>query len=114
MPYRSIHRFTLPEVAALLYPEAWMEHIGPYAEQYNVDPYLPLAVMREESHFREAVDSSAGARGVMQIMPATGQWLGDMVKDAGPYTHDRLYENAYNIKLGTYYLGHLLRQFDGV
>ncbi len=100
-------------LAPLLYPQAWFDEISTHAAAYGVDPFLPLAVMREESHFRDAIDSVAGARGVMQIMPKTGAWLGTQVPEAGAYSHDRLYDRPYNIQLGTYYLGHLLRQFDG-
>jgi len=99
-------------LARLLYPEAWIDRICPYADTYDVDPYLSLAVMREESHFREDIDSTSGARGVMQIMPPTGEWLGERVPDAGEYSHDRLYDVSYNIRLGTYYLGYLMRRFD--
>lgn len=101
-----------PALAPLLYPKAWFEHVRAQATAYDVDPYLPLAVMREESHFRDAIDSVAGARGVMQIMPKTGAWLGERVTEAGPYSHDRLYDLHYNIQLGTYYLGYLMRKFD--
>ncbi|MCP1225493.1 transglycosylase SLT domain-containing protein [Sebaldella sp. S0638] len=40
-----------------------------YSKQYNVDPVLVFSVMKTESHFRHSTLSSAGARGLMQLMP---------------------------------------------
>ncbi len=45
------------------------------ARQYGVDPALVKAVAWQESRWRNHVVSSAGARGIMQIMPATGRWI---------------------------------------
>lgn len=65
---------------------------------------LALAVARVESNFQAHVESSAGARGVMQIMPATA-W-GEFRVPA-----DRLWDPQVNIRLGVDYLERLYRQY---
>lgn len=62
------------------------------------------AIARQESSFDRTALSSAGARGVMQLMPATAQ---DVAGKLGlPYTRDMLFSDpAYNVRLGSYYIG---------
>ena len=47
-----------------------------YAEHYGLDPFWVLAVMWTESHFQSKVVSSVGAKGLMQVMPATALHIG--------------------------------------
>lgn len=70
----------------------------------TVPPTLALAVARVESNFAADVTSSAGARGVMQIMPATA--LGEFGVGA-----DRLYDAQTNIRLGIAFLARLYRAY---
>lgn len=56
-----------PEIAAV-FREA--------AHRYGLDERLLIAVARRESNFRHDAISHAGARGIMQLMPATAKWLG--------------------------------------
>lgn len=70
------------------------------AYRYHVPPGLALAVGHVESFFRADVTSSAGARGVMQIMPATAQ--GEFGVSA-----DRLFNAALNVDLGVRFLRQL-------
>lgn len=73
---------------------------------------LLLAMMRQESAFDTLAESSAGARGLMQLMPATAK---QMAKTLGVnFSHKRLHSDPeYNVKLGAAYLADLLRRFDG-
>jgi soluble lytic murein transglycosylase len=72
---------------------------------------LLLAVMRQESAFDVEAQSSAGARGLMQIMPSTAKML---ARDLGmSYAPDKLTGDAnYNMKLGSYYLSSIISDFD--
>ena len=72
---------------------------------------LLLAVMRQESAFDVEATSSAGARGLMQIMPSTAKML---ARDLGvSYTPDKLTRDPhYNMKLGSYYLASIISDFD--
>jgi soluble lytic murein transglycosylase-like protein len=73
------------------------------AQKYDVDPSLVAAVVETESRFRTNARSQVGARGLMQLMPKTGRWLG-----AG-----NLYNAEQNVDAGAKYLKYLNRRFDG-
>ena len=78
----------------------------------GVDPALALAVIRQESSFDVAANSPAGARGLMQLMPATA--AATARKLGVPVSLTALTADpAYNIRLGTTFLRGLLDQFDG-
>lgn len=72
------------------------------AAKYGVDPSLALAVAQQESGLNPNARSSAGAIGVMQLMPATAAQLGVDPNDP-----------AQNIDGGVRYLSQLLSQFGG-
>ncbi len=77
-----------------------------------VEGALVLAVMREESGYRPAVVSSAGARGLLQIMPETGERLAGSLGLA-TFDADDLFLPHYNVRLGSSYLHQLLARFGG-
>jgi soluble lytic murein transglycosylase len=68
--------------------------------------------MREESGYRPTVVSTVGARGLLQIMPETGERLAQEVALAD-FDPDDLFEPPINIRLGAHYLRTLLIRFDG-
>lgn len=59
----------------LIFPIAHRESLMTVAKEYEIDPYLALALAKQESTFRASIVSRAGATGVMQLMPATAKWL---------------------------------------
>ena len=69
-------------------------------------------IMRQESAFMEDVRSSAGAMGLMQIMPATGKLIWKKQKKPG-YRSSRLLNPNENIAAGSFYLRDMLNIFDG-
>ncbi|NQW09696.1 MAG: lytic transglycosylase domain-containing protein [Alphaproteobacteria bacterium] len=71
-----------------------------------VPPALALAVAEAESDFAADAESSAGARGVMQIMPATGRGEFGVEPDA-------LWDPRLNVRLGVRFLGDLIERYDG-
>jgi len=81
----------------------YMEIIIEAAERYGVDPALITAVIKAESEFNPRAVSHRGARGLMQLMPATARALG--VKNS--------FNPEHNIHGGTKYMKQLLDQFDG-
>lgn len=96
----------------LSYPLAWWDTVLRWAGTYRVDPYLVLAVMREESGFSPTAVSSSDARGLMQLLPSTARWIAeDKLKI--PYREADLFSPDFNIRLGTWYLSYLLDQFEG-
>ena len=56
-----------------LYPLGYYDEILKLSKKNNLDPYLVLALIREESHFSPEIASSAGALGLMQLMPFTAK-----------------------------------------
>jgi len=72
---------------------------------------LVLALIRQESGFMADAQSPVGARGLMQLMPATAT---QMARSVGvPYAAARLDDPAYNIRLGSAYLSSLIDRFGG-
>lgn len=88
------------------YATAFDEHIAKAARTHGVDPLLLHAVIRQESNYRQRVVSHAGARGLMQVMPATGRMLG--VANA-----DDLFDSFTNIDAGARLIAQLWQTFDG-
>ncbi len=80
-------------------------------ENLPVPAALSLAIMRQESSFNPTAESSAGAKGLMQIMPNTAKLLSK--KYAIPYHIDMLFDSSYNTRMGSAYLADLLNKFDG-
>ena len=77
-------------------------------------PEMTLAIARRESEFDPGVQSGVGARGLMQIMPATGIEVAKILGRSDDHTTERLTSDPdYNAQLGTAYLAMLARRFDG-
>lgn len=77
----------------------------------GAEPALVLAITRQESQFDPRVRSSADARGMMQILPATGR---KVARQMGVSWSDGLLWDAHaNMRLGSRYLGDLVQEFQG-
>ena len=95
----------------IIYPFRYTEIITCWASTYQLDPYLVAAVIRSESRFRTNAVSHAGAIGLMQVTPTTGQWIAEQLNVEG-FTEDALFDPDLNVKFGSWYLRHLLDQFN--
>lgn len=73
------------------------------AEKYDVDPLLVAAVIEQESRFNRRAKSPVGAKGLMQLMPRTGRWMG--AKD--------FYDAEQNVDAGVKYIKYLNKRFNG-
>lgn len=78
----------------------------------DIDPLLVAAVVRAESMFSKTAVSRRGAKGLMQLMPATGKYLSKISKIELKAVSD-LHNPETNIKLGIWYLKYLERRFSG-
>lgn len=97
----------------LSWPPAYREVVTDvFPRDAVIDPALVWAIMREESGYRPWVTSSAGARGLLQIMPTTGAQLAQK-KGYTDFEPDDLYTPRVNIDLGAAYLDELGRRFPG-
>jgi soluble lytic murein transglycosylase len=74
-----------------------------YARAHGVDEAWLLAVARQESRFATDARSGAGARGLMQIMPATAKWVARQSRLRG-YRAERVNDVETNVTLATRYL----------
>lgn len=92
----------------LAYAEAILRESG----AFGLDPCLVAAVIHCESRGQAEVCSPKGARGLMQIMPATGEWISEKLALTS-FTEDALYEADVNIRFGCWYLSYLLEKYDG-
>jgi len=93
------------------YPRAYRDLIEKYqALGANPEGYL-YSIMRKESGFNPHDLSYADAQGLLQMIPATTLRVAKELKI--PYDPGRLYEPAYNIQTGSWYIGHLLQKFKG-
>jgi soluble lytic murein transglycosylase-like protein len=102
--FDEVHR-----ISSAIRAEFFAEEI-PYGElihekavKYNVDPALVAAVIEQESRFRPKAKSAVGARGLMQLMPRTGKWMGA----------NNLYDPEQNIDAGVKYIKYLHQRFNG-
>jgi len=96
----------------LLYPKLYWDEISLYAMKYNVDPYLVLAIIREESMFDPLKLSKTKDKGLMQLAPIMAR---DLAYRIGlRYTGETmLYTPKLNIRLGTFYISRLNTLFKG-
>ena len=93
------------------YPLEYQQSIAENAEKQGLPPALVAGIIRQESAFDRKAKSWAGARGLMQIMPATAkEWAARLDLDHSP---DRLYDPEYSIRLGSAYFRWVLRRFGG-
>jgi soluble lytic murein transglycosylase len=105
--------FTLAKVGYLddvnlRFPKAFDKKITQYASKRKINPAWAFAIARRESSFMPDARSSAGAKGLMQIMPATAKEL-----KGSPVDTWYLYNAENNIELGTKYLRELLDKNKG-
>ncbi len=96
----------------LAYPQGYWDSIVTYSRKYGQDPYFVAAIVREESQFHAEALSPAGARGVMQVMPATGEWIAQIIRMKG-FNQSKLFDSDTAINLGTWYISHLMKRFKG-
>ena len=93
------------------YPMTYAPEIRAAAEEFDLDPAYVASVALAESSFNAEAVSSAGAIGLMQIMPSTGEWIAGKLDDA--FDVQRLYEPSVNLRYGCWYLRFLLDRYDG-
>lgn len=86
--------------------------VNRYAERQSLAPAYVFAVIRQESAFRADAHSPAGARGLMQLMPATARRVAKQRLQQKPPTRRQLKQPATNIALGTAYLRQVLDKWQ--
>jgi len=94
-----------------LYPLYYEDMIRERALEYEIDPLLVLAMIREESRFNSWDESVAGARGLMQIIFSTGEWIAQKI-NLEEFNDEMLFDPEINIDLGCWYIDYLEERFS--
>ncbi len=91
-----------------LFPLPFIEPVVNWSQQRQLNPLLVMALIRQESRFEPEIRSIAGATGLMQVMPGTGQWIADKIQ-----LKDYNLKNPNdNVKLGTWYLDYTHQEYS--
>ena len=93
------------------YPLAYKELVEKWQHLGASPPYYLYSIMRKESGFDPHVLSYADAQGLLQMIPATTQRVVRVLGE--PYDPGKLYDPEFNIRTGSWYIGHLLSKFGG-
>ncbi|MGB0062243.1 transglycosylase SLT domain-containing protein [Candidatus Binatus sp.] len=100
-----------PVAERVRYPRAYWDLFSSASSRRVLDPYLVLALSRQESLFNPKATSSSNARGLMQLIPSTAR---KMASQEGMDTEKiPLYDPSVNVQLGTAYLKNLFAMFNG-
>ena len=93
------------------YLAPFLEQVRPIAHEQGLDNAWVYGLMRQESRFVIAAKSSAGASGLMQLMPATARWVAKKIglKDYNP---GRVHDPEINLRLGTAYMRMVMESLD--
>lgn len=97
----------------LMYPLAFWPVVESASKRFDLDPFLVLSIIREESRFEPEARSPAGALGLMQLMPGTASRI---IKKASLETNQYkdLKDIKTNIGIGAFYLKELLKEFQSM
>ena len=91
-----------------LFPIPYKEEIVEWSTQRQLNPLLVAALIRQESRFEKQIRSSAGAVGLMQVMPDTGKWVAQKI-ELKEYDVEK---PSDNIQLGTWFLDFTHKEYD--
>ncbi|TVQ41858.1 MAG: tail length tape measure protein [Gloeocapsa sp. DLM2.Bin57] len=92
-----------------LFPFPYYQTILTWSEKRDLNPLLVISLIRQESTFEVDARSPVGAKGLMQVMPSTAQWIADISDIDSDYS---LVDPEDNIILGTWYFDHTHEQYQ--
>ena len=94
---------------AVLFPVKFKTFVSAAGQEFCIDESLIYSVINVESGFNADAESSSGAIGLMQIMPATAKWIASELNE--DYSKEKLYDPETNIRYGSFYLKYLFDKF---
>lgn len=94
------------------YPLLYIGNIKEHSEEFDIDPYLVASVINVESSYDKMAISNKEAKGLMQISKSTGEWASQEL-GIEDFDLDLLFEADTNIRIGTWYLNRLNKEFNG-
>lgn len=93
------------------YPTPFLDRVAPRVRDVDLDPAWVYGLMRQESRFIMDAKSSAGAKGLMQLMPATAKWVAKKIGMAH-YQPGKVTDMDINVTLGTHYMRMVMDSLD--
>ena len=106
---RSMYELKLSQ-----HPLSYSEYVEKYSEEYGIDKYVIYAVIKTESGFDPNAVSDTGARGLMQIMEPTFDWINYRLGDGETVVYDDMFDPGTNIRYGAYLMDYLTDYFGCV
>lgn len=100
-----------PGTTITTYPVEYEALIRQYAAENDLEPAYVASVILAESSYRPEAVSSVNAQGLMQLLPSTGEWISGKFDET--YAEGCLFDPDTNIRYGCWYLGFLMRRYDG-
>lgn len=93
------------------HPYSYRELIETEARANNLHPAFVAAIVLNESSFNPNAESDVGARGLMQMMPDTAEWVSGKLDDTANYSFDQMYDPTKNVHYACWYLAYLSNLF---
>jgi soluble lytic murein transglycosylase len=100
------------DLLRVAYPLAFIDLVEDAADEEGVSPLLLLALMRQESFYDPDAGSSAGALGLTQVIPTTGQSIADVL-GVTPFEPSDLFRPRLSLRFGANYFASQLASFEG-
>ena len=110
----TIYKIAQEKYLLMNYPIKYEELVEKYAYENEVDKFLIYAIIKTESDFKPNAESNLGARGLMQIMEPTFEWIRYRFGDSEELVYDIMYEPDQNIRYGSYLISYLINYFGTI
>jgi soluble lytic murein transglycosylase len=94
-----------------IYPIEYKDLVQKYSEEYDVDKYLVLAIIKAESNFKDDAVSGKGAKGLMQLMDSTAEDIASSL-NMNLNVDDDILNPEININLGTKYVSMMMKKYN--
>lgn len=98
-------------ILKIYYQVKYEDIINRYSEEYDVDKYLVLAIIKNESNFNKNSTSNKDAKGLMQLLDSTAK---ELAKELEIKDEINLFDEEINIRIGTYYISKLLKYYNNL
>ena len=100
------------DLLLVAYPAAFGDLAQDAAKDEDISPLLLLSLVRQESFYDPDAGSGAGALGLTQVVPTTGESIATAL-GVSNFTADDLFRPNVSLRFGAHYLGAQLSEFDG-
>ena len=103
-----------PQIQKFFYPVKYREYVEKYAAMNGLDKYFVYAVIKTESDFDPDAESDVGAKGLMQLMEDSYDWVKYRMGTDDMSAYSDICDPELNIKYGTFLLRLLYEEYDSM